>query len=442
MEFANHFFYYKGCYSDEVALNIQYAAEILRTEDAASRRARLGVFALFLGSQLHFDFIAQVYPVELVFLAIYVLNFSRFHREKYIPWWITPTLMLWFVATLISDLAAESDSVDSLKGALRVVFLFVDIIVISSICNSRQRLLAAWWGLCCGWVISLIIQPNEYFAGDMWKWGFAIPVTLSLLLLFSKVDVVKGLSILCLAFLAAIHFGLGFRSLALVLFGAIIVLYFRLKSDRQANLLESAKFKVGKHRVALVFFLVAATATIATIVYDRLSLSGLLGAQAAAKASIQGSGLFGSLLSGRSEFLLSLDSISRSFFLGHGSFSPPPADSFNTASSFFADLGYSGVSNSYYNQKLVYHSQILGSTADNGILASFFWIGLAIFLAKAVNDTLGQSMSLAPLVSFVAMLGLWDILFSPFGSDRRIMIGIAVATILVARIKENRRPTE
>jgi hypothetical protein len=67
------------------------------------------------------------------------------------------------------------------------------------------------------------------------------------------------------------------------------------------------------------------------------------------------------------------------------------------------------------------HSFILGAWVAGGIGGAIFWAWVWLLTCKALLRTYPQGMKLLPLAAYAAFQLLWDIPFSPYGAQMRII---------------------
>jgi hypothetical protein len=392
------------------------------------RRRNFLTFALGALSFLYINVGGQLYATEILLALALLLTLPLVGRPR-LGAGIGLGLIIWVLGTLMSDLAAESDSMTLLKGLLRVLFLAVDVFAIYYLCASHDRAIQfLWLGIAAAAVLAFFLNPTEYSRGEPWKFGFALPFTLLVVLWLVRKDRPRMVSSVVFLSLGALHFFLGFRSMASIVLVCGLLIAVQVSS--RANL--SVASLPVRLRPALLSIAGGGGVIILSATYDRLALQGAFGYIAKQKAGFQ-SGEFGSILSSRSEFLLSFQSIADRPLLGGGSYSVASDQSTNSAAAFFSSYGYSDVAERLLRGAPAYHSEILGSWAENGILTLAFWIPFAVLLVGGIFAVVYRETAQSELVLFVYVLGLWDLFFSPFGADRRLWVAATICTIVLAR---------
>ena len=76
------------------------------------------------------------------------------------------------------------------------------------------------------------------------------------------------------------------------------------------------------------------------------------------------------------------------------------------------------------------HSHLTASWVEGGVLASFIWFYLLWLIVRAMIVVSSSRPLLGPLYAFLFTGFFWDILFSPFGYDRRIFEGFFMVLLV------------
>ena len=110
--------------------------------------------------------------------------------------------------------------------------------------------------------------------------------------------------------------------------------------------------------------------------------------------------------------------------LGHGSWAKDPkyllAEQQAMALMDYTDAG--DISTETLEEGLIpSHSFILGAWVDAGILGACFWALVLVLTVKSLARVYPSSFAMLPLASYAAFFLLWDILFSPYGAQMRII---------------------
>lgn len=403
--------------------------------DSPARRSRTRAVLAFLcaaGSFYYLNFGGQLYVMELI-LAVGVLLSIPGSKRPTLGAGLAIGMVLWGFGSLLSDILAESDTLTLVKGLLRVLFLAVDIFALYYICDrDLSAVRALWAGLAVAGLLAVVIQPSAATQGQLWKFGVGLPITLLVILLLTRKERATWFSVGVLLALAGAHFVFGFRSMASVAIIAALLLAVRV--SRRPREGSSTGARPLRWRPAVVAVVGVGSVLTLTAIYDSLAARGVFGFIAQQKAAYQADGEFGSSLSSRSEFLLSVQSIGDNPLFGGGSYSVASIEVANSAATWLNGLGYSEVAQRLVRGAPAFHSELLGMWAENGILSLFFWLPVAALLVRAIYAVVYRTTHLPELIVFISVLGLWDLVFSPFGADRRMWLAATIVSIVVAAI--------
>ncbi|WP_062311256.1 hypothetical protein [Demequina rhizosphaerae] len=367
---------------------------------------------------------AQLYVAEVLLTLLAVIALASPERLP-LPRWIPWTLGAWATVSLVSDLAAGSGMIDSLKGILRVFMVTTcTIALVHMFAKDRATVRWLWGGTAIAGVIAYVLQPDVYAAVQPWKFGLGMPVTMAVIVAVSARRRFDALGAAMIMALAVAHFALGFRTMAIVC--AITVMLLIVARTHQDGLPRRAWFRLATVGA------IAVMATVAVVgLWDQLARSGSLGTDATAKASTL-DGQYGTILGSRSEVLIAALSITHDPVLGVGTGGTPAAVVDNFAAQLYETLGYSYVSDRITEGRALFHSMALGTVAENGLITLAFWAGFVVLVIRALAMVLAGSARFPVLATFLSVLALWDTFFSPFGAERRFWVAATIATLLVA----------
>jgi O-antigen ligase len=232
--------------------------------------------------------------------------------------------------------------------------------------------------------------------------------------------------------MAGVNVRLGARSLAGVCFLASLYTLVATRDQYRAT---------NTHRPrSLVMLVMGVVAMLfGSYLYGSMAKSGLLGEAAQAKYEFQSTGRYSLLLGGRNEIVFSSLAIRESPILGHGSYVGFPVLLQAAGAAQLADWGYEYLLPSQDQPDLLpTHSGLFGAWVEAGILAVPFWIVLMALLWRGCIRTMQRGDPLTPLRVFIAITVSWDVLFSPFGADRRITIPLAILLLIGGEHGERR----
>lgn len=378
---------------------------------------------------VHFGVGGQLFLSEVVLLLALPFLFDDARRRgvKRISPVAVTLAVLWMFSLILTDVYRGTPFEDYSRGWSKVAFLVLNFAAISLLIDGRWRRVTLFAiGLAIGEVLQFYLEPSIYAAGNPWKFGLGPPVTLAGALLASRPAVYRRPVLAAGIFLAlgVVNLKLGFRSLGGVclLSGFIVVL-----AARSAHLLRIDRRGL---RTLTVLGLSVLVAFVVVDIYGYTARHGLLGGQVLQKYETEQSSL--GILSGRPEIIVAARAIRDSPIIGHGSWAKDPK--------YVADLqaelhkaGYRGSTVPRSPDLIPTHSHLFGAWVEAGILGALFWLwmlALAINLLPRVHRLAG---GFPPLVAFLAVSFLWDVLFSPFGAERRLVMAFYLTVFLLAR---------
>ena len=184
-----------------------------------------------------------------------------------------------------------------------------------------------------------------------------------------------------------------------------------------ANVYVSVKPSLKKVCLITVLVIVAAISFMKS--YEYAAENYWLGKRAKDLVGIQ-SGSFGVLLGGRVGVYSAAQAIMDSPLIGHGSWAKNPyyIDVLIDLEKFGYTIG--SLKKLYRSGIIPSHSYLLGSWVESGILGAVFWGWVLILTAKTLFYQYNIKDPLNPLIAFIGISFIWDIVFSPFGAEGRL----------------------
>ena len=337
---------------------------------------------------------------------------------------------LWLVSQCITDIVRHTAFADYARGWSNIGLTLVNFAVLYTLLYGRpRRLLLYAWGLVVGSALTFLISPDELMAADPWKFGISYPATLAILLLASKKNCRGHWPITLSVMLGLINIFMGTRNqggacLAVALY-LLVTRYMRRRSK------DSSKLKAATLMAIAASIILGAVGILWA--YQYAASAGILGEDAKTKYEGQSSGKYGILLGGRTEMLGSIPAIYDSPILGHGSWAKDPTYLIEERQALAA-LGYSNaeeVSVDELEEGLIpAHSYIFGAWVDAGIAGAVFWVWVFFLTARSLMRVYPATVVFLPLASFFAFSLLWDLLYSPYGAQMRIVSPYYVVVLM------------
>ncbi|CAN0598211.1 unnamed protein product, partial [Laminaria digitata] len=126
----------------------------------------------------------------------------------------------------------------------------------------------------------------------------------------------------------------------------------------------------------------------------------------------------------------SSQAVADSPFIGHGSWAKNPkyAQRILELEKFGYEVNYIAAE----NQLIPTHSHIMGAWVEAGFLGMVFWFWVLMLVFRVLSNLYMVREPLAPMITFVGFLMLWDILFSPFGAARRVTVPFNIVLMMFA----------
>jgi len=330
---------------------------------------------------------------------------------------------LWLVSQCVTDIVRHSAFIDYARGWSNIGLTVVNFTVLYTLLYKRPwRLFLYGWGLAVGSVLWFLIHPTESMVsgdGNAWKFGWAYPATMAVFLIACSKQCSGQWPVILAAAIGVINMLLGARSMGGVCLAA--ALYLEVMNPLRGEGAEIAKLKA----VTVIFLAGSILLSVVGVMwaYGYAASGGYLGEQAQKKYGDQASGQYGVLLGGRPELLSELPAIYDSPILGHGSWAKEPLYLIEEHESMVA-LGYKDEQfidpDQLAEGQIPAHSYFFQAWVDGGILGAVFWGWVFVVTAKALTRIYPKTVELLPTMAFLAFLLLWNIPFSPFGTQERI----------------------
>jgi len=217
---------------------------------------------------------------------------------------------------------------------------------------------------------------------------------------------------------------MGFRSLGGLCLLTTVYLALQRRTQHRVNWARPVRLR----RIIMLGTILVVGALIIVGVYEYAASSGFLGDTAKSKYTAQ-SGKFGILIGGRTEILVSGKAVMDSPVLGHGSW----AKNWDYAELLlelrqrwgYAPLGINKLG------LIPTHSYLMGAWVESGILGAVFWFWV-LFLPAWTLACLSQTQThLSPLIAFFAFSLIWNVLFSPYGAQQRIISPYHIIVLMI-----------
>ena len=372
-------------------------------------------------------------PVSLLIRSRRIWNAK--HKTAFI------LMLLWLFAQFISNVVNDATTFQMIKGLAGVLFLITDFIVLSSLlAGSTRRFVMFGCGLLLGDILRIYFGTSDFVSAhgsiaENWKFGWAI--------------VISGVSVLC-----ACYFYIRRRFAATIIVVAMAGALNLLYDSRSAYLLTilsvilvlpttSAKRSTSsawiraraRQRFAIILILAIITGLLLGKVYSYVASNGLIGEAAEEKYRGQASDTRGFLFSGRPEILVELQAVADAPFLGHGSYPTDPK---------YIDMMLQQLEESHVDEDasryastgdtfIPAHSHLFVTWIWAGVLGALFWFYCLALSVQSLFELTYVTALFAPFFSWLVVVQIWDIVFSPFGLEERMKSAFILLLMLYIR---------
>jgi hypothetical protein len=342
---------------------------------------------------------------------------------------VTQAAIAWLAGVALSAVVLRPTLLPVLLQVATIVFLVAGAALVRYVlrdgdARTRAALVAAFG---FGQIVGAVVSPPAAISMGIWKFAVGQAVTV---LALAGLDRAKALgdrlAPAVLVLLAGLHLVLGSRGLALftlITLAGVLVAPARRGDRRRLSRAQLATLAVG----SLVGGLLLQSA------YINLAGSGRLGTNEQLKLSLQ-TGDYGLLVGARKDAVFLVAAIVESPIVGSGPTAPASIGVKTAAANWLTRHGY-GLENYDYltlvlPDMLYLHSELLGAWVTAGILAVPFWVLALVLLWRA---TLRAVAARRRAESFLLVIGVWHVFFSPIGDITRVhlavMLGLAVSVL-------------
>ena len=378
-----------------------------------------------------FNLVGVLTMSELVTLGYFALNWRAVLQSVLDDRLVRTVMLAWLgylLMQVVSDMYNATLMSDLLRGWARLLFFGVNVAVIAHVSRLRiDRLMAFHLGYLVSLLLGILTVHDPWLLE--WKFGYGPLLTMSIAfamgwMAHGGMGRIGGLALIAAGL---VHLQSNARSLGgLSIFTGMLSL---LAGYFSRNLRDRASAFSARFLVPVALFIVCIHQ-----VYTYGASSGLFGEKTQEKYRKQTSEGRNIVSGARTEYTIAIPAIIEAPVLGYGSWARNTEwvkryiyinkmDPTSYDAEFLMDLGI-----------IPTHSHILGSWAEAGFMGGLFWIyvlylaGTAFMALLRNADTPYRSFLL-----FVTALFMWDILFSPFGLERRILDPASI--VLIATVK-------
>jgi hypothetical protein len=375
---------------------------------------------------LHVEVGGVLFATDLCLLS--ALPFVVFRHRRWLqikPVQITVWLgLLWLAAQVLTDVIRQSPVEDYSRGWSKILLTVTHFATVALLIRQSQRRFILYGaGLALGGVLTFYVAPGEYADYYPWKFGVGLPITILVCLTAGMLAHRSRIAAVTVSVaIGAINLYLGYRSLGAICAIAAIYAYFQFSpqfGERRLRKLETVLAAAG----------LAAGVWGISAIYAYGAQSGWLGQDERVKYEMQSNGDAGILLGGRTEILSTSQAIVDSPIIGHGSWAKDPKYK-AILYDRMAELGYRKIGREVESDLIPSHSHLFGAWVESGIVGAAFWCWVLWLTGSTLVRASGRE-PLFPFLAFIALLLIWNVLFSPYGADERFTVTYSVYAMIL-----------
>jgi hypothetical protein len=312
---------------------------------------------------------------------------------------------------------SRTDAVTQIAVLLGVLTGFGFLLWARTVLGDRATATLFGFGL-----LLALAHPGPLYASNPWKFGFSVPVTITVLgLLHTSHKLAQLVALALLVGISAItdarsSFGI------LLLTGALLA--WQLRPGQ------------GSRRRTGVGALLG-LAVLAVLIYNAgqtLILNGYLGAETRQRSLEQLDASGSLILGGRPEITATV-ALMRHHILGFGAGTLPSFSDITVAKTGMSAINYDPengyVDHFMFGNGFSLHSMFGDLWADFGLVGLAFCIAMAVVLVLRVGQTTANGLA-SGLLLYLALRSLWNIAFSPFYSAVPVLM-LTLALVLAER---------
>jgi hypothetical protein len=385
------------------------------------------------GTIVVFELVAALAGGVLFFL---ILNCKEEPLLKRIMW----LSMIWIGFQVVTDMYRNSDLQDYLRGWARIIFFITNTAVLWRIIDHRAERVH-WFaaGVAFSGLVSALMYNGFLIDAYTWKMGWMVPFTYGLIWFACRIP--AALAPLALLASSGVSLFMQGRSLAGICFAAGLYLAISEILKKKSAIITKWgwKLKLGIGVGALLSLVVAVAA------FSYVARLGYLGEELKEKSDMQlgradrylnksaWSPLVAPIIGGRTEMIVSTQAIADAPILGHGSW----AKDFKyielmatMAGITFEQIRAESPEAASFGL-IPTHSHFFGAWVDGGLGGAIFWGFVWVACINGLFQLFVLNIPGKPLLAFVLINSLWDILFSPFDTGRRLLMAFVIVGIVV-----------
>ena len=384
--------------------------------------------------------VGNLYLSELLLILVFILMFKSHGRKlsEPLPKQILLFGFLWLLSQVATDLIRLTPVESLMKGWASIIFFLIAFASMYMLFSDNVRRLKIFIiGYALAGILRCYISPPSYgFDVEPWKFGFGLPVTILTIFLIiwaiQKKIIIPVMGELSLLLLGGASIYMNARSL-----GGVIVMTALFLFMSRTGIFQN----FFRRRLSIPKLIIFSTFGVLMILlsYQWAGESDILPESAQFKFELNKSssfGVFGIILAGRNELLGSIPAVIDSPIIGHGSWAEDPKYRqylYMVVSSLGVERDEEQLRRGIESRDSIpAHSHLMQSWVWAGLLGAVFWMFILKLIAKAAIDSIKFHNPLNMLILFVCIKAVWDLLFSPFSSEMRLLWAWELVLIVMA----------
>lgn len=400
----------------------------------------LYAFLLGLGTRLQVKLIGYLPFSEIAILLLFPFFLFRIQKSGSIrkTGWCIPLLLAYLASLLATDILRQTDWSLSARGVARVVVLLTAIPFLAWFFRRCCYEKVLWWviGTVPSWFISgyifrggvhegreLVYGHAEMSFETHWGAVFSLPFVVLALWVYQYSHWIAY----------AVNFGLGAYNIAngsrstgaTLMIGPLLTAAVNMLQGLSSHNGSRPRRKITLWKLTVLLAVGLASIYGVATWYKSAASSGLFGSKAQHKYLSQSRNRFGLLAGGRPEVVAGLLAVSKSPFIGYGSWPLDQERFFQQACEImevklqpdFYKRGYPAIPT---------HSHILQSWVESGLAATFFWLYILSVLVRATYLPIHDEKRLRFYITSTVPGFVWAIFFSPISGRIELCFFLAV----------------
>jgi hypothetical protein len=406
------------------------------------------VFSFILGFATLFSvhFIGELYLAEILLATVLPILLIMRGKRAFRPElkFVYILMSTWLAGLVLADAYNHTPLTDRMRGVALIVFFGTNLLGISVLIGRNQRRKVLFFiGLMIGALVSVKLHPFAATQQYPWKFGYAWG-TMQLVMLVSSYYYGRRryvLSALLVLGICGVNVIENFRSPILQLLITMALVY-PFIPEQVGGIRILPQSQGWRLLVLAILALGAAGASDELVKF--VTAAGYIGEDAQAKNEAQAKG-GNLLLGGRPEFAIGIQAALDRPIVGHGSW-PKDLKYFEMLYDTMVENGAVGYDRNFdleADGMIPSHSHIVSAWVWAGIAGLVFWAYMLWFVVQGIMQVAVQRPSLAPFYMWFFLSFFWDIWFSPFAANRRVIeaaLIVVIADAIEIRLESSRAP--